>query len=463
MFEWLKSFRKPKIESVDSLPAKALGSQKALDTEQQSYLLPTFGLLHPFNLTEYLRLYVEDSLSFALVQANTNLTVSPFLFESDDDDVNEWMQEFHHRLDMDRVIWEICRDVALFGFAMFEIIGNGTSLDASDRIVAIRRLDPRYMFIQKNRFGRIERFIQRPLTTAYSQQFNGVFGQNFEPESIIYIHSLSPLSSYGQSILQALKARLELRNSLFDSTITAHEKFANAIDWFIYKAHPEREEIKDEIERQLEAFDAMISDLESNKSRYAYSGGLGDFEHRRVGAESLPDASKILEQLTADIVTSAGFHPSAFGIGDSEADIEASRFTVNNILVWQSNVISQLHAKLYSILPFIESECPADSGDDIKVRMEPPTEQTMKEGLEAETIRINNVILKVQRGIITPQKGAMELGYDDWDDEEKMQDQSAVIPNENDPNAQQQVRAGIKSLNKGKSPSNNPSGRKGNK
>lgn len=126
--------------------------------------------------------------------------------------------------------------------------------------------------------------------------------------------------------------------------------------------------------------------------------------------------------------------------------------------------MSMLHAKLYSILPFVESDCPAESADDIQVQMTAPDETTLDERYAAEAKLINNVGLKLRMGVITKERAALELGYDEWADEEQFDTWIAppqADPNSNDPNEVQQVRKGLDSLNAGKNRSNNSSGQKG--
>ena len=118
--------------------------------------------------------------------------------------------------------------------------------------------------------------------------------------------------------------------------------------------------------------------------------------------------------------------------------------------------------KLFDLLPFIESSCPAG---DFAVTMEPPTLETLKEREERLAMQINNQTLLLRSGAIEPQEAALNLGLLKWADEERLADfldgpEPEVNPN--DPNQTQQTRAAISSMNKGKSPSNNPSGQKGN-
>lgn len=462
MFDFLK--RKPKQESVDSLPPNIAGSQKSAETER---FLPLFlrndlGIAHPFDLNEHLKLYVTDSLAKAIIDAITNLTVSEFEFLCESDELNEYLQDFHHRVDMDRVAWESFRDIFLFGFCSPEIIGNGPHLFDSNKILAVKRLDERYIYISKNKLGRVTTIHQRFSVAPFTLSPSGVPDIQLDPQTIIHCHSLSPLSSsYGQPELEHLKERIKQRNELIDALVLGNKNHANAVNWIMYKANPEKiDENGDEIQAQLKSFDKATKTIDEKGIRWLISGGMGDYDYKRLDGGELPESANLLKELTRDIISSAGFGPAIFGVSEGKAsDQEQARFTVNSIISRQRNLISQLHAKLYSILPFIEQDCPANSPDEIIVRMKPPTQQSLKEQLEAEAIKINNLSLLQKAGIIGGDQFAREMGYADVFDKELNDQFANALPmetNPNDPNQQQQARQAV--LNDGRSPGNNPKG-----
>ena len=149
-------------ESLDQLSAAVGTSQNAFDTEQRNFLLPSVGLIPPFNLTEYLSLYLSDDLAHAVIDADTELTSSPIECVSDDDALCDAVNEFNRRIDLDSITRQIIQDVNISGFALFEIVGNGSSLLDSTQILGLHRLDPRFLIIQKTKQGRFEFFRQRP-------------------------------------------------------------------------------------------------------------------------------------------------------------------------------------------------------------------------------------------------------------------------------------------------------------
>lgn len=450
MFEFLrKKNRQVLKESADSLPPSIAGSQKSLETEQGRFFSANqFGfLIPPFDLNCYLDLYVTDSLSKAIVDADVNLTVSPFEFQSDSDAVNDYLAEFHERLGMDAVVWELTRDVSLFGFCCAEIVGNASTLAASNKIIAIRRIDPRFVVLQKTKLGRILFFRQRPSPLQINYQtFTLPLDVQLEPETIIYVSSLSPLTSYGQSILQSLKVRIKQRNELIAATIKSHQTFSSPVIWLKYLADPEKSnELKDEVSEQLSALDRATKAIDENGTRWLFSGGIGEFASTILGPSEIPDSTSLLRDLTQEILSSAGFSPDLFGLGQGSKNIEGARYSINSIATRQNNIMSALHASLYSKLPFIEAACPANSAEEIKVAMQAPTAESVKEGLEAEAIRINNSSLKLKSGLISPQQFAKELGYKDIFAKELNANfaNTKGEVNQNDPNSVQQIRASL--------------------
>lgn len=458
----------PAKESVDTLPPSVTGSQKAFETEQARYLMPNFGLLHAFNLSDYLEMYVEDSLASAIVNATTDLIYSPLEFVSEKDEVNTWLAEWARKVDLDRLAYEVVRDVRLYGFSTSEIIGDGSDLYSSSEVIAIKRLDPRYIFLKRNLWGRLELVRQMPAFIMNASRINTVAGaslspmltRDLEPDTVVYCHSLSPFTSYGMSVLQPLRSRLRDRNRLIAAQVNAFEKHSNSVHWLRYRSDGEREEIQSEIDKQVLALKNCTTGVDKNGTRWIISGGTGEYEHELVGLNSVPDAAPLLQILTNDIINSAGFNPETFS-GDGKS--ETTKFSVDYIVTQQRAIMSQLHACLFARLPFIERDCPADSAEDIKVQFVAPDETTLKERLEAEAIKINNVSLKLKMGAIDLDCGAKELGYSQWANEELGRNFANSAQNEvnaNDPNSVQRTRASIDAANNGRDGGNNPTGKK---
>lgn len=456
MIEWLRGLFAKRESSIDSI--RVSGSQRSLETEQQRFLLGSFGLQHPFNLNDYLTLYVEDNLAKAIVDADVNLTVSEFVYGCENDNANEYLEDFNNRVDMDRVIWEQVRDTSLYGFGISEIVGNGSTLRNSTEVIAIKRIDPRYIVIQKDRRGRIQFFRQRPSATFPVPNASPFLDVELDPESIIYTHSLSPLTSYGQSILQSLQTRLAQRNDLIDAHIKALQRNASPIYWLRYQGSKEGGETQTEMNEHVAAMKAATDEFEAQKNRFINSAGMGEYSGETLGAGQIPDSAQLLRDLTQEIISSAGFSPDCFGLGAGSKNVEGVRYTTNSIAAKQNLIMRAFAATLYSRLPFIESACPGTTGEDLRVSMMEPTQESLKEGLEAEAIRINNVGLKLKMGVIGPDQAARELDYQAVFDKE-LTDQFAQSlsgeTNGNDPNQQQQVN---KSLNRGGAPGNNPTG-----
>ena len=467
--------RSPSWESTPALPlseaepeynpTRTVGSQQTLDTEQRAYYMPTYGIIPPFDPNTYLTAYLEDPLAKAIVDADVSLITSPFEYVSPNEDVNEYMRDFHKRTHFDRVIREIAFHQSLYGFACPETVGDGASLLQSTKIIRFKSNDPRFMILQKDRYGRITYFRQRPTyswgMTINNPRLSPYLDIVVEPESIVYVPSMSPFTCYGHSILQSLLGRLSDRNRLIEATVTAHEKFANAVDWLMYESDGSMGEDQADIDAQVDKLEKACQDIIDNKARFMQSGcKAGAYRYLRIGADTLPDATKLIDRLTRDIIISSGFHPAVFAEGEAGQAGETSRYTVETIKARQQWIMSYVHQNLYSLLPYIEPECPADSPDDIVVGLQAPDQTTLIERMQAATTEINNVVLKVRSGIIEPDQGAHELGYPEWFDEDKLT-QGANIQdgiNKGDPNQDQQVRKAIQSRAAGKEPSNNPKG-----
>lgn len=454
-------------EALEDLPASTTTSQKAIDTERPSLFYNDQQLIiPPFDLTKYLDLYLTDSLSKALVDSDTNLVVSPLQCKSDDEQLCEYIDEFHKRIDMLSIVWQLQRDVALFGFGVAEIVGNAKTLKSSSEILGVKRLDPRFIIIQKDQRGHYRFFRQRPsflqslsaVAPATNTGYPFTLDIPLDPQSIIFVQNWSPLTSYGHSLLQSIKKRLVQRNEIIDAAVEAAKNHANPVNHLHFAFPPELKEITSEAEAVKRSIRTQLKNIDKGKTRWLVSAGQGDYTLNTIGNSNLPDITQLYDRITQEIIIAAGHSPVSLGfhLGKNSAreNENSGKQTINTIITKQRNLVAQLQAKLYTILPFIEQAIPSG---EITVEMEEPTEETLKAKLEAQAIELNNVILMGKAGIVSGENAARKLGFDDLDDSEKWNKLTEPVMdrvNENDPNQNQAVKSAIASTNKG----NNPSG-----
>lgn len=447
---------KPHKESIDERPPDETTSQQSLDTESKAFLLPNLGLIPPFDLTDYLDLYLTDSLSHALVQSHVNLTVSDAECSCKSDALNSYVAEFNRRIQLPEVMFEMEQMRSLYGFYLGEVIGDGPSLLESRRILGVKAIDPRYIIIQKDRHGRFEFFRQRPGVSRGGGTFlNPTIERKLDPQTLIYLPSINPITSYGLSILQPVKKQLERRLDLIDAAVLAAKNHSNPIIHLNYFDESERPEEIEEIKKRIAAAALATKDIDKGLTRWLRTGGRGRFEARAIGHPTIPDNVKLLEHLTSDIIVSALLSPTALGFSFGErvkSDNQSGNQMANGILRKQRSIMSALHRKLYRLLPLIESETPEG---EIVVKLEEPTRESAKIQLEAEAIKLGNVILEGKAGILSGLAAARLLGVDDLHDEQKWNDFISSPPgevNSDDPNDQQQRRKALTS--------NNPTGGK---
>lgn len=454
---------------LEDLPNTQSTSQKAFDTEHAAFFLPAHKLLiPPYPLSDFLTLYETDPLAKSLIDADTNLTISPVECVSESDELCEFINDFNERINLESVLWDIARDVGLYGFSAHEIVGNAPSLLDSNKILGLKRLDPRFLIVQKNQKGRFVVFLQRPGfgSQSFNQAFPAGLGLSFEnrldPESILFVSSSSPRTTYGHPLLQSLKSRLTERNKLITATVNAaraHSNPVNFLSWITDLPVDSSETVK-----QLSLIKKATEKIDKDQTRWLVAaGGQGsEYQSHTLGHNNVPDLTPLIDSLTQDIISSAGLSASALGYNLSTKGVtsfdSSSRQTIANVITKQRRLVSQLNTKLYRLLPLIESDTPSG---EIVVKMQEPDLVSQKEKEEQNTIAINNAILKGKAGVLSGQGVATELGHKSLADEKRFNDfisQQQGQENPNDPNAVQQKRAAI--LSKGKDPSNNPTGRK---
>lgn len=459
------------LEAVlEDLPSTTVTSQQSFDTEHSAFFQPREKLIiPPYPLSDFLKLYETDPLAKSLIDADTNLVVSPVECVSESDELCEYVNDFNRRIDLDSVLWDAARDIALYGFSAHEIIGDGSSLLDSSKILGLKRLDPRFLIVLKDSKGRHVVYLQRP--GFGSQSFNTTFpaglGLSFErrldPESILYVASSSPRTNYGHPLLQSLKDRLAERNKLITATVLAARAHSNPVNFLSWITDLPVD--ASETTKQLDLIRKATKKIDEDQTRWLVAaGGQGsEYQSNTLGHNSVPDLTPLIDSLTQDIIASAGLSASALGYNLSTKGVttfdSSSRQTIANVIVKQRRLVSQLNTKLYRLLPLIESATPSG---EIVVRMEEPDLTSLKEKEETNTIAINNSILKARAGIISGQGVATELGHKSLADQDRFNDfiqQDQGQENPNDPNDVQQQRSAI--LSKGRDPGNNPTGQRG--
>lgn len=473
MFEWFKKKVKiiPETEFglfAESIEDQEAGSQQSYDFETPRFFPTQYGILPPFDLNKFLSLYLNDSLAHACVMSSVFLTTSAVEVTTDSQDLKQYIEDFNRRIEIERVIYKLALDCEIFGFALAEIVGDGSGLMDSSRIIGVQRIDPRSILIVKDNRGRFKFFRQRPIVGSHGIPVDPgssfpTFDTLLDPDSIIFVSNDSPLTVYGQSILKAPEERFKQRRELIESIVKAAKKFANPIILWSYHSDKALPESSDEIVKKRASLKDAIVKLRNGDSDDIFAAGTGEFTGTIIGPASLPDLQKQCDLLTADIVISCGLSPSTMGynLGTGVTTSDASgRITVNNITVKQQRIISALKAKLWDLLPYIESECPDGS---FVCNMASPTLETMTEREQTMTIKINNALLLLKSGGYSAQDAASYLGLLEWADEQKLSEYLTVpepTRNQDDPNQTQQD-AKVNQLNDGKEPSNNPSGKKG--
>jgi hypothetical protein len=473
MIGWLKQLI-TKREAIDDLPHTVKHSQQALDTESRSFLLRDSDLLPPFALNTYLNLYLTDSLAATIIDADTRLTVADVECFSEEDDLCEYVNEFNRRIDLTAVLYDLVRDCNLYGFSIHEIVGNGSSLLESTEILGLKRIDPRFIVIEKDEYGRVKAFKQRPSFSLITGQASASaspfpFERILDPASVVYVRNSSPFTSYGQSLLEAVKKPLTRRAELLDAAVVAAKNHANPTIHASYTTATsqgiEVRENREEIEKRLAALKRAVKQQAEDNSKYVVTAGKGEHTFRPIGHPSIPDLTALIEYETTDALIAVGLNPQSLGFsfGAAATSFEASdRMLINNILTKQRGIVSQLQTKLYKLLPLIESDTPSG---EILIRMKPPTLESLKDQYEAESIKINNVERLWRNGAMSDEQGARELGLHDIADKERWDEwlngNEQAQPNPNDPNAAQAVDAATRSLSNGKQPSNNPTGQRG--
>ncbi len=442
----------PASSGVNAIAAGSPTSQKSLTTEFPILFQKDPLLLPRYNLNDYQELFVTDPLAHAIVQALTNLIVSPIRCLSEDDSLCEYVERVIRTIQLESAMQTLVLNAILYGVSYSEIIGDGPDLFSSNRILGLRSIDPRSVIQQIDKFGNVTMFRQRPIFVQSPTPLNLSWDNPLNPDSILVLrnHADTVNSRYGLSVLQPIRDRLAQRSELFTAASNGAKSHSSPV--FFLSWQSQKNMTAEERSTNVQLLKQATTEVDANNSRWLHSSGeQGEYQVNTLSA-SVPPISDITDRLTLDCIVSAGLSPSALGysVGHTGTTFEdSSNTSINSLCAKQKMVMEQI-SKLFALLPFIESECPEG---EIIVEMEEPSIESESETEATLTTRINNNLLLAKAGLLSPDNCARNLDIRGVYDAERFDEYTQIQMqdgNPNDPNTNQQIQKKLSS--------NNPSG-----
>lgn len=440
-------------------------SQQSRDTNYPVFFANNEHLLiPPFPMSDFISLYVTDSLSNCCINNLANLVCSPIVCKNSNSEIVSYIDDFVRRCELNQAIENLYVDSLIFGIGIAELIGDGPSLFESETILGLRSIHPMTVAIQIDAKGDKVFYRQRAGWNLQGPSF-GAYDRPLDPSTLVVITNDNAErgyhSHYGMPLLQACKERIIQRSELLAASSLSAKNHASPVHFLMWTTQQPISEAEKTImtNRLKESCDA----LDSTGGRWLHSAGvMGEYNYISLGHNTVPDNSALIDRLTIDIVSSCSLSPSSLGftMGSSATSFEnSSEASINAICNRQRNLVSQL-TKIFRLLPFIEQECPVDDDEPILIDIEEPSQEQLKANAESFAVQLSNQMIMARAGLVSSEQCAKALGLDGVFDESQWEEFLAgpqEQTNQRDPNQNQQR---ISQLQKGNSKNNNPSGEK---
>jgi len=122
-------------------------------------------------------------------------TGDPFWVESDNEKVKKILEECSDRLELKDVIWEIARNISMYGDEFDEVV-----VDKTPEVARLKYLAPETMFRNEDEYGRLKEqaYHQRDVTTH-------VTVAEFEKWQIVQFSNAGRRKKYGRSVLDPIR------------------------------------------------------------------------------------------------------------------------------------------------------------------------------------------------------------------------------------------------------------------
>lgn len=138
-------------------------------------------------------------------------------------------------------------------------------------------------------------------------------------------------------------------------------------------------------------------------------------EHTNIaeGATGVYDLNRISEE---QVMSGLGMQPAFFGRTDSTTETYAD--VVYSLLAAKVHNIQRLVKRRHEQTCRLDTRLSGLDVDGISVKFNKTYSRSAKDEVVVEEAKFRTVLEKVRSGLITPDEGAQELGYESWFDEE---------------------------------------------
>lgn len=382
------------------------GTQRSVDIK--SYMMEIINTYEQpeGDLELYHAMVVNIPILTGAINAYTRMINSGYDILCDDDTILNETWDIVERIDLDGTLNRVINQMETYGFCGVEVVLNDDKTD----IVRLKVIDSRTLRVQKDKFGNIISYKQ---IVGITENQNGNAGSvgiapgviELDPETIMYFQrNPDSDSSYGVSLLRPLPFVTAIMLQIQDSIGKIYHRYG-APKYHI-KYSPQGNIPDDMMAKRIDIIRDEFSNLEPESD--FFSNGEIEIDVLAAGTGAIKFTEE-LRHIIEQILSGLGLPAAVLGYnyGSTETHTkEQGVLLVSNLQNSQKIIKRQIENQLFNLIARVYNfdNIPEFEWNTIQIRDEYQDAQT-------DELKIQNVLVKRDNGLITQDQAAIELDY----------------------------------------------------
>lgn len=381
------------------------GTQQSVDIK--SYMM---NILQTYEQPEgdlelYRQMVVNIPILTGAVNAYTRMINAGFDILCQSDSVREKTWDVIERIDLEGVLNRVVNQLETYGFCGVEIVLN----DDKTEIMKLKVIDSRTLRVQKDKYGNIVSFKQ-VVGVTQNQGSSGSAGiapgiVELDPETVMYFQrNPDSDSSYGVSLLRSLPFVTSIMLQIEEAIGKIYYRYGSPK--FHVKYTPEGNIPDEMMAKRIDLIRDEFANLAPDADFFSNGEITIDVLNAGQGAISFTEELRhIVEQMLSGLGLPAAVLGYNYGSTETHTK-EQGILLVSNLRNSQNIIARQLENVLFNLMARIYDfdEIPEFEWDPIQIRDEYQDAQT-------DELKIQNIMVKRDNGIIDQDQAAVELGY----------------------------------------------------
>lgn len=382
------------------------GTQQSVDIK--SYMMEIINTYEQpeADLELYRSMVVNIPIITGAVNAYTRMINSGYDILCPDEVILNKMWDIVERIDLDGALNRIINQMETYGFCGVEIVLN----EDKTEIVKLKVIDSRTLRVQKDKYGNISSYKQIVGITENSQGTAGSVGIapgviELDPETIMYFQrNPDSDSAYGVSLLRPLPFVTSIMLQIQDSIGKIYHRYG--APKYHVKYSPQGNIPDEMMSKRID----IIRDEFANLAPDAdfFSNGEIEIEVLGAGASAIKFTEE-LRHIIEQILSGLGLPAAVLGYnyGSTETHTkEQGVLLVSNLRNSQQIIRRCIENQLFNLIARVYDfdVIPEFEWNTIQIRDE-------YQDAQADELKIQNVLIKRDNGLITQDQAAIELDY----------------------------------------------------